>query len=90
MQVQPTLFTIPTTSEQPTSMLVREYTSARAFRHDARDLYARTGYTVSNTSGLAHHGYIRRALGFFGLRQEQLVITYQAPTNEWPVHAATR
>jgi hypothetical protein len=90
MQVQPTLSTIPTTSEQPTPLLVREYTSARAFRDDAQELYTRTGYTVSNTNSLAHHGYIRRLLGFFGLRQEQLVITYQAPTHGWPVHAATR
>lgn len=90
MQAQPTLFTIPTTSEHPTLVIVREYTSARAFHHDAQELYTHTGYTVSNTSGLAHHGYIRRVLGFFGLRQEQLVITYQAPTNGWPVHAATR
>jgi len=90
MQVQPTPFTIPTPSEEPTPVIVREYTSARAFHHDAREMYARTGYTVSNTSGLAHHGYVRRVLGFFGLRQEQLVITYQAPTNGWPVHAVTR
>ena len=90
MQVQPTLSTIPTTSDQPTPLLVREYTSARAFHHDAQELYTSGGYTVSSTSGLAHHGYIRRLLGFFGLRQEQLVITYQAPTNGWPVHAATR
>jgi hypothetical protein len=90
MQVQPTLSTIPTTSDQPTPLLVREYTSARAFHHDAQELYTSGGYTVSSTNGLAHHGYIRRLLGFFGLRQEQLVITYQAPTNGWPVHAATR
>jgi len=90
MQVRPTLSTIPTTSDQPTPLLVREYTSARAFQHDAQELYTSGGYTVSSTSGLAHHGYIRRLLGFFGLRQEQLVITYQAPTNGWPVHAATR
>ena len=90
MQVQPTPFTIPTTAEHPTPVIVREYTSARAFHHDAQELYAHTGYTVSNTSGLAHHSYARRLLGFFGWRQEHLVITYQAPTNEWPVHAATR
>ena len=90
MQVQSTLSTIPTMSERPTPLLVREYTSARAFRHDAQELYAHTGYTVSNTSGLAYHSYARRLLGFFGWHQEHLVITYQAPTNEWPVHAATR
>ena len=90
MQVQPTPFTTPTTSEHPTLMLVREYTSARAFRHDAQELYTRTGYTVANTNGLAHHSYVRRVLGFFGLRQEQLVITYQAPTNVWLAHADRR
>ncbi len=87
MQVQPTVSTIPTTSEQPTPVIVREYTSARAFHHDAQELYTREGYTVSNTSGLARHSYVRRVLGFFGLRHEQLVITYQAPTTRWPVHA---
>jgi FMN-dependent NADH-azoreductase len=90
MQVQPTLSTISTTSEHPIPVIVREYTSARAFHHDAQELYTRGGYTVANTTGLAHHNYVRRVLGFFGLRQEHLVITYQAPTNEWPVHAATR
>lgn len=91
MQVQPTPFTNPTTSEHPAPVIVREYSSARAFHHDAQELYTSGGYTVSSTSGLARHNYIRRVLGFFGLRQERLVITYQAPTNEWPVvHAATR
>jgi hypothetical protein len=90
MQVQPTLSTISTTSEHPIPVIVREYTSARAFHHDAQEMYTSGGYTVSSTSGLAHHGYVRRVLGFFGMHQEHLVITYQAPTNEWPVHAATR
>ena len=90
MQAQPTPFTIPTTSKQPAPVLVREYTSARAFHHDAQELYTRGGYTVANTTGLAHHNYVRRVLGYFGWRQEQLVITYQAPTNEWPAHAATQ
>ena len=62
-------------------MIVREYTSARAFHHDAQELYTREGYTVANTNGLAGHSYVRRVLGFFGLRQEHLVITYQPPTN---------
>lgn len=79
MQVQPTSFTTPTTSEHPTPVIVREYTSARAFHRDAQELYTRRGYTVANTNGLAHHNYVRRVLGFFGLRQEHLVITYQAP-----------
>ena len=90
MQVQPTLSTIPTTSEHPTPVIVREYTSARAFHHDAQELYISGGYTVSNTSGLAHHNYVRRVLGFFGWRQEHLVITYQAPTIAWPHVPATR
>ena len=51
MQVQPTLSTIPTTSEHPTPVIVREYTSARAFHHDAQEMYTSGGYTVSGTSG---------------------------------------
>jgi hypothetical protein len=81
MQVQSPLFTLPTTSELSTPMFVREYTSTRAFRHDARDLYARTGYTVSNTSGLTHYGYFKRIFALLARRPEHLVITYQAPTN---------
>jgi hypothetical protein len=90
MQVPSIPFTVTTTPENQTPVLVREYNSARALRDDARGLYARSGYTIANTSGLAHRGYVRRILGFFGLRQEHLVITYHAPTNEWPIHAATR
>jgi hypothetical protein len=92
MQAQPTLFTIPTTSEQPTPVIVREYTSVRSFNRDARELYTRMGYTVSNTSGLAHRSYFRRILGFWGLHREhlQLVITYQAPTNTWQAKANLR
>jgi hypothetical protein len=90
MQVQPTLFTIPNTSQQPTPVIVREYTSARAFHHDAQELYTREGYTVANTNGLARHSYVRRVLGFFGLRQEHLLITYQAPTNGWLVNTNPR
>ncbi len=90
MQVSPTLFTAPTPRAHPTPLLVREYTSVRAFHQDAQELYLRTGYTVSNTSGLANRGYFRRLLGFWGLRQEQLVITYQSPTNAWQEHANPR
>jgi hypothetical protein len=90
MHVQPNLFTIPTTFEQPTPVLVREYPSVRAFHHDAQELYLRTGYTVSNTSGLAHRNFVSRILDFWGLRQEHLVITYQAPTNPWSQYAAAR
>lgn len=89
-QVSPTLFTTPTPRAHPMGLLVREYTSVRAFYHDAQELYLRTGYTISSTSGLAHRGYIRRILDFWGLRQEQMVITYQSPTNAWQEHANPR
>jgi hypothetical protein len=87
MHVLPTQ---PFTRTPPTNSipsLVREYTSDRAFRHDAQELYRRTGYTVSETSGLAHRSYLMRVLGFWRLRQEHLVITYQSPTNPWPANA---
>jgi hypothetical protein len=84
--------TFSTTTEHATPVIMREYTSARAFHHAAREIYARTGYTVSNTSGLAHRNYVRRILDFCGLRREplQLVITYQAPTNTWQAKANLR
>lgn len=72
------------------SIVVREYTSARVFHQDAQELYTRSGYTVSNTGGLAHRSFLMRVLDFWGLRQEHLVITYQAPTNPWPVHVDTQ
>lgn len=84
------LSTLSTASAYPTPLLVREYTSVRAFYHDARELYVRRRYTVSNTSGLAHRGYIRRVLDFCGLRQAHLVITYQSPSNRWQVNADAR
>jgi hypothetical protein len=83
---------LSTTAAHPTPVIVREYTSVRAFHHDAQELYLRTGYTVSNTGGLSHRSYFRRVLGFWGLRREplQLVITYQAPTNMWQAKANPR
>jgi len=60
--------------------IVREYTSSKAFSKDARELYARTGYTVMSTSGMPRRGGWH-AVFYFLPRQEHLVITYQAPTN---------
>ena len=60
--------------------IVREYSSRKAFSKDARDLYARTGYTVLRTSGMPRRGGWR-AVFFLWPRQEHLVITFQAPTN---------
>ena len=74
--------TIPTTLEP---QIVREYTSSKAFRHDARELYASTGYTVSNTAGMPHRGGIRSLFFFWPRHQEHLTITYQSPTNPRPV-----
>lgn len=69
-------------STRSQALLVREYTSFRLFSKDATALYARTGYTVMNTSGMPKCGL--RAL--FNLRphEERLVITYQAPSNPRP------
>ncbi|HEY7781324.1 MAG TPA: hypothetical protein VIC85_14035 [Ktedonobacterales bacterium] len=78
------------TSTQPSQLIMREYTSARAFRKDARQLYARTGYTVSATTGLARRGSAMSTLAFFRRRPEHLVITYRAPTNPWPVTTDAR
>lgn len=69
--------------------IMREYASPRAFHRDARELYARTHYTVSYTVGLAHQRIVLRALQAFGLRPHPVVITYQSPTNPWPVVSAT-
>jgi hypothetical protein len=77
-------------STPPTPPIVREYTSSRAFHKDARELYARMGYTVMNTSGLARRGSATRVLTFFRRRPEHVVITYAAPTNMWPVKADVR
>jgi uncharacterized membrane protein YeaQ/YmgE (transglycosylase-associated protein family) len=79
-----------TTIRTPQRM-VREYTSSKAFRRDARQLYKRTGYTVSQTTGLAHTGLIRR-LAFLGRefgwpRQQRLVITYSPPSTPRPAEA---
>jgi len=60
----------------------REYASSRAFHRDAAALYARTGYTVSDTAGMPR----RSLIGFlwsFWPHQEHIVITYQSPTNSW-------
>src|SRR5690349_15303565 len=60
----------------------REYASSRAFHRDAAALYARTGYTVSDTAGMPRRGLI----GFLWScwpHQEHMVITYQSPTNPW-------
>jgi hypothetical protein len=63
--------------------IVRDYASSKAFSKDARELYARTGYTVMRTSGMPRRGGWR-ALFHFWPREEHLVITYQAPTNPRP------
>lgn len=74
-----------TNSEPTQQRIVREYTSSRAFHKDAETLYARTGYTISDTAGITHRGLTGF---FFSLwpREEHLTITYQAPTNP---HVAT-
>jgi hypothetical protein len=61
--------------------IVRDYTSSHAFRKDAQELYARTGYTVMGTSGVPHRD-LRRLLSFFRPRHDHLVITYAAPTTQ--------
>jgi hypothetical protein len=63
--------------------IVREYTSSKAFSKDARELYARTGYTVMRTRGMPRRRGWRAVFSFWP-RQEHLVITYQAPTNPRP------
>ena len=72
--------------------MVREYPSARAYRRDARALYARAGYTVSGTEGWAHRGF--RGVLFALVRPfgwpEHLVITYAAPTHPRPPQAGGR
>jgi hypothetical protein len=75
-----------TPSTCPPQHIVREYESARAFQKDARELYARTHYTVSHTVGLAHRRLFMRALQAFGLCAHPVIITYQSPTNTWPVN----
>jgi hypothetical protein len=69
--------------------IVRDYTSTRAFDADAKELYARTGYTVSQTAGMPHRG-LRRVLSSFWPREDHLVITYQAPTIARAVQADMR
>jgi hypothetical protein len=74
--------------------IVREYTSSRAFRKDAQALYARTGYTVLSTVGLAHSGFLSplsfTAHEFGWPRRQHLVITYTPPTTPRPVNAGAR
>jgi hypothetical protein len=69
--------------------IVREYTSTRAFHTDAKQLYARTGYTVSQTAGMPHRG-LRRVLSSFWPRDDHVTITYQAPTTARAVQADIR
>lgn len=76
--------TASTTPAQPIRRIVREYASLRVFHQDARELYARAGYTVSNTAGLSYRG-LRGALAFYWPHQRHLIITYDSPTN--PRHA---
>jgi hypothetical protein len=78
--------TLSTPSPQ---QLVREYASPRAFHRDARELYARTHYTVADATGLAHRRFFLRARQAFGLCAHPVVITYQAPATPWPVNTAT-
>jgi hypothetical protein len=82
------------TTTRAAQRMVREYTSSRAFRKDARALYARTGYTVSQTAGLAHRG-LRSSLSFLGRefgwpRQQRLVITYSPPSTPRPAEAGAQ
>lgn len=63
--------------------IVREYTSTRAFDRDARELYARTRYTISNTAGAPRRG-LKAFLFSFWPHEEHLTITYQSPTNPYP------
>lgn len=79
-----------TLSTPPRQQIMREYASPRAFHRDARELYASTHFTVSHTVGLAHRRLFLRALQTFGLCLQPVVITYQAPTNPWPVNARLR
>jgi hypothetical protein len=85
------MYTRPTILPSP---IVREYTSSRAFRKDAQALYARTGYTVLSTSGLAHSGTLSHLFFFsqeFGWpRRHHLIITYAPPSNPLPVNAGAR
>jgi hypothetical protein len=79
------------TTIRTAQQMVRHYTSSRAFRRDARQLYKRTGYTVSQTAGLANTGFIHR-LAFLGRefgwpRQQQLDITYSPPSTPRPAEA---
>ena len=69
--------------------IVRDYTSTRAFHTDAKQLYARTGYTVSQTAGMPQRG-LRRVLSSFWPREEHLTITYQAPTTARAMQADMR
>jgi hypothetical protein len=75
--------TASTTPAQRTQQIVREYTSLRAFHHDAQQLYASSGYTVSHTVGLSHRG-LKDMLPFFWPLQRHLSITYDSPTNPPP------
>jgi len=66
--------------------IVREYTSTSAFDLDARDLYAHTRYTVSNTAGGPCRG-LKGIFFSFWPHEEHLTITYQSPTNPHPTNA---
>jgi hypothetical protein len=68
-----------TDSEPTQRRIVREYASSGAFHKDARELYARAGYTVADTAGITHRGLAGFFLSLWP-REEHLVITYQAPT----------
>jgi hypothetical protein len=78
-----TTLTTSTTPALRTRQIVREYASLRAFHQDARELYARTGYTVSKTAGLAHRG-LGDTVAFYWPHQRHLVITYDSPAIPWP------
>jgi hypothetical protein len=76
------------TTIRTAQQMVRQYASSRAFRRDARLLFTRTGYTVSQTSGLAHRG-LMGPLAILGRefgwpRPQQLVITYSPPSTPRP------
>jgi hypothetical protein len=71
--------------------MVRQYTSSRAFRRDARQLFTHTGYTVSQTAGLART-HLMGPLALLGRefgwpRQQRLVITYSPPSTPRPAEA---
>jgi hypothetical protein len=84
-----------TSTRQP-QRIEREYTSSRAFRKEAGELYARSGYTISQTIGIRNRRYmmlpsfLMSFLLFVWPRREHLIITYQPPFTPRPQNAGVR